>query len=109
MDTRDLDLLLEVRAGQASGRNRRVRRAAGLSQEWIGKQIGVAAVTVCTYESGRRQIRNGEVGIAYAKLLRQLERRVQQYQAAVEPTTAANSPPPRSMRGGLRMAESEVP
>lgn len=77
MDTRELDLLIELKAGQKSGRNRRVREVLDLSQGWMGKQIGVAAVTVCTYESGRRTPR-GPIAIAYAKLLRELERRATQ-------------------------------
>ena len=73
METRELELLIELRAGQASGRNRRVRKALKLSQEWIGAQVGVTAVTICTYESGRRTPR-GQVAVSYARLLRQLER-----------------------------------
>jgi len=52
---------------------REVRRAAGLSQERVARELGVARVTVARWECGIRSPR-GERLVAYAALLSELQR-----------------------------------
>ena len=52
---------------------REVRRAAGVSQERIARELGVARVTVARWECGIRTPR-GELLVAYASLLSELQR-----------------------------------
>ena len=54
---------------------RRLRRAAGLSQDVIARALGVSAVTVCRWERGARTP-SRRLTAAYADLLDRLGREV---------------------------------
>lgn len=65
--------LARLRADLASGRARRIREAARLSQAEVAEAIGTTQPAVAGYESGRRTPR-GERAARYADLLARLER-----------------------------------
>ena len=86
----ELDLLVEVRARTKSGEARRIRLAAGLSQAAIAEAVHAVPVTVCLWEQAKRKP-TGAAGIAYARLLRRLDRQVKRLQAAANESAAAES------------------
>jgi transcriptional regulator with XRE-family HTH domain len=69
----DLLLLIEAREAARSGRGRRIRELAGVSQEALGDACGVGASAVCRWERGLRSPR-GRAAIAYAQTLRVLSK-----------------------------------
>jgi transcriptional regulator with XRE-family HTH domain len=69
----DLLLLMEAREFARSGRGRRIRELAGVSQEALGDACGVGASAVCRWERGTRSPR-GRAAIAYARTLRAIAR-----------------------------------
>lgn len=69
-----MDINAEVRARMrlpTPSMAREVRRAAGLSQGRIAKELGVTRITVSRWESGTRAPR-GELLVSYVDLLDQL-------------------------------------
>jgi DNA-binding XRE family transcriptional regulator len=67
----DLQLIAEARTRAASGAARRLRVAAGLSQQNVASAVGVDQATVAGWESGRF-LPKGKHAIAYGRLLRDL-------------------------------------
>jgi transcriptional regulator with XRE-family HTH domain len=71
-----VSLIDEVKARRglpAPALAREVRRAAGISQERVARELGVARVTVARWECGIRTPR-GKLMVAYAALLSELQR-----------------------------------
>jgi transcriptional regulator with XRE-family HTH domain len=71
----DLSLLMEARTAAGSGRGRRIRQAAGLSQAELAAVVGVSPVAISRWEAGDRRP-HGAAAIAYARLLRELAEQV---------------------------------
>jgi DNA-binding transcriptional regulator YiaG len=69
----DLLLMLEAREAGRSGRGRRVRELAGVSQGALADVCGVDGSAVSRWERGHRSPR-GQAAVAYAKALRALSR-----------------------------------
>lgn len=67
----ELTLLLEARAAAASGRGRRLREAAGLTQGELAGLIGIDPSCVSRWEAGLRRPRGGWA-LRYARALRVL-------------------------------------
>ena len=67
----DLLFLTAARDLCASGRARRIRLAAGLSQAEIAAAVGVSSFAVSRWERGERRP-YGPSGAAYGRLLRDL-------------------------------------
>jgi transcriptional regulator with XRE-family HTH domain len=67
----DTLLIVEARDAAASGRGRRLRQAAGLSQPELAAAVGVSTPLVSRWEAGARRPR-GNSAIRYAQLLRAL-------------------------------------
>ena len=64
-------LLIEAREAARSGRARRVRVLAGLSQQEVAEACGVDGSAVSRWEAGLRTP-HGKAALAYARLLRAL-------------------------------------
>jgi transcriptional regulator with XRE-family HTH domain len=64
-------LLIEAREAARSGRARRVRVLAGLSQQEVADACGVDSSAVSRWEAGLRTP-HGTAALAYARLLRAL-------------------------------------
>lgn len=64
--------LAEARLRAGNGDLAAIRRQAALSQEAIGRAVGVSRVAVCKWESGTRAP-SGEAAVRLADLLRDLE------------------------------------
>jgi DNA-binding XRE family transcriptional regulator len=73
MNSRDLLAISRARALVASGEARRIREAAHLTQDEIGKTIGASKVTVSSYETGRR-VPVSRIALRYARVLDELSR-----------------------------------
>lgn len=69
-----LTLISEAREAGATGRGRRVREAAGLTQQEIAGVLCRQRSTVGMYEANLRRPA-GRTALTYGRLLRQLERR----------------------------------
>jgi transcriptional regulator with XRE-family HTH domain len=69
----DLLLLIEAREAARSGRARRVRELAGVTQEALASVVGVDDSAVSRWERGLRAPR-GAAAVAYAKTLRALSK-----------------------------------
>jgi transcriptional regulator with XRE-family HTH domain len=75
MSNSELVLLMEARDAAQSGRGRRIRLAAGLSQAELAAAVGVSPVAISRWEAGDRRPRGG-AAVAYAQLLRELAQEV---------------------------------
>lgn len=64
--------LAEARVRASNGDLAAIRQRVKLSQDAIGRAVGVSRVTVCRWESGERSP-SGEAAVRLAKLLRDLE------------------------------------
>jgi transcriptional regulator with XRE-family HTH domain len=69
----DLLLMVEGREAARSGRGRRVRELAGISQEALAAACGVDSSAVSRWERGLRSPR-GRSALAYGRALRALSR-----------------------------------
>ena len=67
----DLLLLVEARESARSGRARRVRELAGVSQAMLGLAVGVDGSAISRWERGLRAPR-GPAAVRYAQTLRVL-------------------------------------
>lgn len=72
MTPEDTIALAEARIRVGNGDLAVIRRRAKLSQDAIGRAVGVTRVTVCKWEAGTRQP-SGDAAVRLAKLLRALE------------------------------------
>lgn len=72
MTADDTIALAEARFRVGNGDLTAIRRRVKLSQEAIGRAVGVSRVTVCRWESGQR-VPSGDAAVRLAKLLRDLE------------------------------------
>jgi DNA-binding transcriptional regulator YiaG len=68
----DTIALAEARMRVLNGDLAAIRRRAKLSQDAIGRAVGVTRVTVCRWESGER-VPSGDPAVRLARLLRELE------------------------------------
>jgi DNA-binding transcriptional regulator YiaG len=68
----DTIALAEARVRAGNGDLEAIRRQARLSQEAIGRAVGVTRVAVCRWEDGSRSP-SGEAAVRLARLLRELE------------------------------------
>jgi DNA-binding transcriptional regulator YiaG len=68
----DTVALAEARIRVEAGELAEIRQRARLSQEAIGRAVGVTRVTVCKWEAGTR-LPSGEPAVRLARLLRELE------------------------------------
>jgi DNA-binding XRE family transcriptional regulator len=75
MTATELKLLIEARDAAHSGRGRRVRVAAGLSQAELADAVGVSPVAISRWEADGRRPR-GHAAVQYALILRELEQAV---------------------------------
>jgi transcriptional regulator with XRE-family HTH domain len=75
MTTSHLALLVEGRAAATSGRGRRLRESAALTQSEIAKLAGVTPAAVCRWEAGERTP-SATAAVAYAKALRRIAHEV---------------------------------
>lgn len=82
MTDAELDLIVWVIAAAKDGRAREIRQAAGLSQAVIAAQVDVTPVTVCLWENARRTPRVSAPVLKYARLLRQIEKRLAEPRSA---------------------------
>ena len=64
--------LAEARVRVGNGDLAAIRRRVKLSQDAIGRAVGVSRVTVCRWENGERAP-SGAAAVRLAKLLRELE------------------------------------
>jgi len=75
VDTRTLNLLIEVRDAARTGRAKDLRRQSGLAQAELGDFCGVSAATISRWENGSR-VPRGEAALRYARALLQLQAKV---------------------------------
>lgn len=68
--------LAQMREAIISGRARRVRLSAHLSQAELAAAVGTVRSTICSWEQGRRLPR-GDLAARYAAVLAALDRRGQ--------------------------------
>jgi DNA-binding XRE family transcriptional regulator len=76
------DLMADVRDSLALPGpevRRRIRVAAGIARARLATELGVHLQTVVRWEAGTREPR-GELRVAYARLLRDLDRTVRDHQ-----------------------------
>jgi DNA-binding transcriptional regulator YiaG len=73
-EARALLALVDARKGCTTGENRRIREAAGMPRAAVGAALGVTTAAVAGWETGRR-VPRGEPALAYAKLLRSLQKK----------------------------------
>jgi transcriptional regulator with XRE-family HTH domain len=66
-----LTLLIEARTLAGSGRGKRLRQAAGLSQAELAAAVGVTNCCISHWENGKRRPR-GDAAARYALALRDL-------------------------------------
>jgi transcriptional regulator with XRE-family HTH domain len=69
----ELCLLTEVRDAARSGRARRIRELAGVTQAELGTAVGVDGSTIHRWERGSRRP-SGAPALAYAKALKTLSK-----------------------------------
>ena len=72
MTAEDTIALAEARVRAGNGDLAAIRQRARLSQDAIGRAVGVSRVAVCRWESGQRAP-SGDAAVRLAKLLRDLE------------------------------------
>jgi DNA-binding transcriptional regulator YiaG len=72
MTAEDTIALAEARVRVGNGELAAIRRRVKLSQDAIGRAVGVSRVTVCRWENGER-MPSGEPAVRLAKLLRALD------------------------------------
>jgi DNA-binding transcriptional regulator YiaG len=72
MTVEDTIALAEARVRAGNGDLTAIRQRVKLSQDAIGRAVGVSRVTVCRWESGERAP-SGDAAVRLAKLLRDLE------------------------------------
>jgi DNA-binding transcriptional regulator YiaG len=72
MTAEDTIALAEARVRAGNGDLEAIRRRVKLSQDAIGRAVGVSRVAVCRWENGERAP-SGEPAVRLAKLLRELE------------------------------------
>jgi DNA-binding transcriptional regulator YiaG len=70
----DISALAWVRAACESGEARSIRRAARIAQSEVASACQVTPGAVSLWEAGRR-VPGGDRALAYARLLRQLQRK----------------------------------
>ena len=80
----DVVLRSEGRASVSSGRLRRVRTAANLSQVELGRALGLTAAAVQRWEAGERMPRGGSAE-RLALLLREIEQALERTPEMREP------------------------
>ncbi len=69
----DLKALALARAASATGEGAALRKALGLSLEWVGNEVGGTAASVWRWEQ-RRQLPSGPRAVRYGRLLARLRR-----------------------------------
>lgn len=74
MKSADISALAWMREACESGEARSLRAAAKLTQDEVASACGVGRTAVCLWERGRRNP-SGPPALAYAKLLRSLQKK----------------------------------
>jgi DNA-binding XRE family transcriptional regulator len=67
----ETDLLVKARLASRVGFGAAVRKAAGLTQAEVGREVGVSQMAVSRWESGER-VPRGEAARRYGELLERL-------------------------------------
>lgn len=76
MTIEDTVALAEARVRVGNGDLAALRQRAGLSQEAIGRAVGVSRVSVCKWEA-RTRAPSGEPAVRLAQLMRELDKVVE--------------------------------
>ncbi len=71
--TTDLKLLAAARAASATGEGAALRKALGLSLQWMGDEVGVTAASIWRWEQ-RLQPPTGPRAVRYGRVLARLRR-----------------------------------
>lgn len=72
MNADEIRLVIEARAAASSGRGRRLRTNARISQREFAQLVGVSQVAIHRWERGEH-LPTGERAVAYARALREFE------------------------------------
>ena len=70
---KNVELIAEARSAVQTGRGRKIREAASISQTEMAEGLGVSHTAVSLWEAGKRLPRSG-TAVRYALILRRLDR-----------------------------------